>query len=339
MPWGEISAVESRAGATSEDESTSKVHVCFYASEIAARLCRLYGPNLAVSSDAQSEPVVANWDLLVAALVAGSHRRPLPPTSGRKDSEVFAGRVERSPQVAVRERSAAARSSDPESRCSAIVEYLQRPDLEHEERRKLILEAEVLPFRGQHAAALAPLLRQFIETYHESNVPADLVAVGSAIRNYVATATADEAFEAAACLLKAQGRLPIPIELEVEVTKMVVRKLTANPPAERDRYPGLALRLEELVDAYARPRFLAREKHGAVALNAILGLLLTRSGRDSEVVERMRALGVPWFQQIVARRAALLRSDLIARDSDAKFADIARVLGQLSELDSPSRGS
>jgi hypothetical protein len=227
--------------------------------------------------------------------------------------------------------------ADPELRCRAVVESLQRPNLGHEERRKLILEAEVLPFRGQQAAALAPLLRQFIEEYRESNVPADLVAVGSAIRNCVATATIGDAFEAAASLLKAQGRLPIPIELEVEVevAKMVVRKLNANPPVERDQYPELALRLEELVDAYVRPRFLAREKYGAVALNAVLGLVLTRSGRDAELVERMRTLDVAWFQQLLARRAARLRTDLVARDSEAKLTDIAQALGRLSELDSP----
>ena len=114
----------------------------------------------------------------------------------------------------------------------------------------------MLPFRGRQAAALTPLLKRFIEEYRESDVPADLVAVGSAIRNYVARAPVGEAFEAAASLLKSQGRLKIPIELEVEVTKMVVRKLTANPPVQRDQYPELALRLEELVDAYARPRLL-----------------------------------------------------------------------------------
>ena len=37
---------------------------------------------------------------------------------------------------------------------------------------------------------------------------------------------------------------------------MVVRKLTANPPVQRDQYPELALRLEELVDVYAKPRLL-----------------------------------------------------------------------------------
>ena len=117
---------------------------------------------------------------------------------------------------------------------------------------------------------------------------------------------------------------------------MVVRKLTANPPVQRDQYPEVALRLEEIVDAYAKPRFLGREKYGAIALNAILGLVLSRSGRDGDVVERIRTLDVPWFQELLARRAARLREELIARDAEAKFADVAAVLEQLSTLDSPS---
>ena len=194
----------------------------------------------------------------------------------------------------------------------------------------------MLPFRRRQAAELTPLLKRFIEEYRESDDPADLVAVGSAIRNYVATAPVGDAIEAAASLLKEQGELEIPIELEVEVTKMLVRKLTANPPAQRDQYSELALRLEELVDVYARPRLLPREKYGAVALNAILGLVLSRSGRDADVVERMRTLDVAWFQQLLARYAARLRSELDARATEAKFTGVVRLLEQLSTLDSPS---
>ena len=88
---------------------------------------------------------------------------------------------------------------------------------------------------------------------------------------------------------------------------MVVRKLTANPPVHRDQYPESALRLEELVDVYAgRDYYLARSME-PVALNAVLGLVLSRSGRDAEVVERMRTLDVVWFQQLLARYAARLR--------------------------------
>jgi len=223
---------------------------------------------------------------------------------------------------------------DPESRCEAVITSLQRRELSHEERRKLILEAEVLPFRGRLAAELTPLLKRFIEEYRRSDVPVDQVAVGSAIRNYVATAPVGDACEASASLLKVE--LKIPIVLEVEVTKMVVRKLTANPPAQRDQYPELASRLEEIVDDYARPRLLGREKYGAVALNAILGLVLTRSGRYADVVERIRTVHVAWFHQLLARRAARLRTDLVARDQRASFADIAEVLERLSSLDSPS---
>ncbi len=101
-------------------------------------------------------------------------------------------------------------------------------------------------------------------------------------------------------------------------------------------FPDQVFVIARVVDVYARPRLLPREKYGAVALNAILGLVLSRSGRDAEVVERMRSLDVPWFQQLLARRAARLRTDLVARDSEAKIVDIADVLEQLSALDSPS---
>src|SRR5208337_1461194 len=255
------------------------------------------------------------------AIVVLAHQEPLRPFD--------LAPTEKAPMPLIEPEDA-----DPESRCEAVVMSLQRHDLGHKERRKLILESEVLPFRGRHAAELTPLLKRFIEEYRESDDPADLVAVGSAIRNYVATAPVHDALEASASLLKAEGELEIPIELEVEVTKMVVRKLTANPPEQRDQYPELALQLEELVDVYARPRFLPREKYGAVALNAILGLVLSRSGRDAAVVERMRTLDIAWFQQLLARRAARLRTDLGARDSEAKFADVGSFLEQLSTLDS-----
>jgi len=217
----------------------------------------------------------------------------------------------------------------------SILESLESPKTEPEEHRNAVIEAEVIHFGPSEAQQLTPLLRRFIEQYRDSNVPADLVAVGSAIRKFIAVASRDDAFDFAASLLKPGARLALAIEIEIEISKMVVRKLTANPSAERNQYTDLALRLAELVDDYARPRFLAREKHGAVALNAIVGLVLTRSGRDPEVVERMRTLAVPWFQQLVGRRAARLRSELVARHTNEKVADIARVLARLSELDSP----
>jgi len=320
-----------RAGVIIHDEVRLNVYVLeLVTAEGPRRFC---GAREALSSDVQSELGVPNWERNIRSSTEFWNFLHYL-ASYAKEAGKFALQVGQSRQLAFREDSVELEFPDPEKRCGSIIDSLSRPDLQNDERRKLILESEVRPFRGQQAAALVPLLRQFIETYRESNVPADMVAVGSAIRNYVATATIGDAFEAAASLLKAEGRLPIPIELEIEVTKMVVRKLTANPPTERDQHTRLAQRLEEIVDAYAKPRLLAREKYGAVTLNAVLGLVLTRSGRDADVVARMQILGVAWFQQLLARRAARHRTDLLARDTAAKFADIARVLEQLGELNS-----
>jgi hypothetical protein len=79
------------------------------------------------------------------------------------------------------------------------------------ERRRLVVEAEALDFTIDQAAMLTPLLQQFIDGHRDSNDPADLVAVGSAIRTFVAIATPDDAFAYAASLLKAGGRSPLPI--------------------------------------------------------------------------------------------------------------------------------
>ena len=63
---------------------------------------------------------------------------------------------------------------------------------------------------------------------------------------------------------------------------------------------------------------------------------LSRSGRDADVVERMRTLDVAWFQQLLARYAAGLRTELVARDRAAKLFEVIQNLEQLSALDSPS---
>jgi hypothetical protein len=231
------------------------------------------------------------------------------------------------------EQRSESRFDDPESECKAVVESLRRFDLGHDERRKLILRAEALPFRDQQAAEIAPLLWRFIEDHRASNVSADLVAVASAIRNYVATAPADQAFRAAASLLNTEGGLPLPIHLELEIAKMVVRKLVAQPSAGATCDAELARSLAELANSYLSPRLLTREKHGAVALNAVLAIVLTGDPRADEIIERARQSDVAWFQQVLGRRAARLRTDLAAQGQDAKLTEITRRLEQLSELD------
>jgi hypothetical protein len=211
-----------------------------------------------------------------------------------------------------------------------VLMKLQDAGLRDSERCQFIVEAETLDFTGDQSASLTMLLRRFIDDRRESNVPSDLVAVASAIRKFVATAGTEEAFDYAASLLRASGRSPLPLGLELEVTKMVVRKLTANPPASSESLPDLAARLNELSETYLNPRLLAREKHGAVALNAVIGLVLTRDRVANDVIGRVHGLGVAWFQQLVGRRASRLKTELEQRSSGDRYRDLLHSLDELS---------
>jgi hypothetical protein len=197
------------------------------------------------------------------------------------------------------------------------------------ERRRLIIEAEVMDFEPHQLERLAVALSGFINDFGGSNDPADLTAVGAAIRKYVATMKVDEVLPFAARLLAADPETPVPLEVELELTKMVVRKLTANPPGADGVFPGLADRLLEITRTYLNPRLLAREKYGAITVNAILGLVLLRSGHVVEVRRLLSELGVSWFKQSLARRATRIESELRDRYPGESLEGLIRPLIEL----------
>ena len=84
---------------------------------------------------------------------------------------------------------------------------------------------------------------------------------------------------------------------------MIVRKLSVNPPPDPNSWPDLANQLADLARTYLNPRLLPRQYLAAIALNSILALALLRSDVLSEVYRIFRLLRVPWFKQLVARRA------------------------------------
>ncbi len=193
-----------------------------------------------------------------------------------------------------------------------ILAGLRRDDLSPEEKRRLVIEAEVLPFDPGQVDDLKVLLRKYIEQGRDSDLPADLIAVTSAIRKYVAIIDRDE-LRSVGFLLDAGHRAPVPLEIELEVAKMVVRKLTANPPENPDPDPLLAARLMELARAYLNDRLLPREKYGAVALNSVLSLVLLRSSQLGVLFDLLRGIRLSWFKQLVARRARRLQQELSRR--------------------------
>jgi len=180
------------------------------------------------------------------------------------------------------------------------------------ERRRIVIEAEVLPFGPNERSRLSVVLHRFIEEHRNSDDPEDLVAVASAIRKYVATMHGD-GLGALAVLLASDQNATVPLEVELEVAKTLVRKLTSQPPEGPDSEPELADRLMELASAYLNARLLSREKYGAVALNVVLALLLLRSRHVADLLRLLSNLRVPWFTQLVVRRASRVRDDFERR--------------------------
>jgi hypothetical protein len=221
-------------------------------------------------------------------------------------------------------------SCETELAAEEVLKRLQGESLGPVERRRLIIEAEVLPFESAQKADLCAILRGFIEQYRNSQDPIDLVAVGSAIRKLVANLPSGD-MATVVTLLDAGHHVALPVEVELEVTKSIVRKLTADPAPDAQRLMGLSDCLMDLARAYLRDRILLREKYAAVALNVVLALLLLGGDYQAELVALLRGLRLTWFPELVARRAVRLKKEILRRSSTEAGARVSQTLDEVVE--------
>jgi hypothetical protein len=210
----------------------------------------------------------------------------------------------------------------------AILAAIRAPDASSADLILPVLEAEATHFDATQALELAPLLQRYALDHRDSNDPRVAVAVASAIRKFVAIMPRDNLCSVEA-LLESGHRVAVSIDVELEVAKMVVRKLTANPPDDADVAIGVANRMKELAETYLNDRIIAREKHGAVALNALLALALLLSPLLADAMKALCGLRSLWFQQLVLRRSRLLREELAARHPRDRIAPHLELLGQV----------
>lgn len=207
----------------------------------------------------------------------------------------------------------------------------------HEEKRRAVIESEVVAFPPESVGTLNRLLYLFVKQYRDSDDQQDIVAVGSAIRKYVATMDRAD-LSALAILLDAEHNATVPIEVELEVAKTLVRKLVQSPPDEPNVEPQLADRLYEIVKLYLNPRLLSRDKFAAVALNAILSLCLLRSSHADEVRQALKELPVSWFSELVLRRASQIQKTLYGKLPTKQAARCAEQLAALNGETALSEG-
>lgn len=181
---------------------------------------------------------------------------------------------------------------------------------------RLVCELEITHFDEQQRVTLLPLLWAYIREHKNSNDPELLVAVGSAIRKYAANMSMDRSGELAE-LLEPVQRMPLPLELELEVAKMIYRNFEAHPPEAADPQPELGARLWEMAQTYSNPRILLRDKHSAVASLAIEALVAMRSSHALAGWRLARACPYRWFGEMVTDDLSLLRQNWTVRSHSA----------------------
>jgi hypothetical protein len=216
---------------------------------------------------------------------------------------------------------------DIEPSLAEVLTSLGAADVPPAERRRLILAAEVLRFDTAGAESLKPLLRQYIDLHCASEQREEQVAVASAVRKYVALLRVEE-LPAVADLLRAERKAPP--SFEMEVAKMVARKLTATLPDDTVLLHPLGDELMDLAATYTTPRLLPKRYCGAVALDATLSLALLRSPHLPSLTNRLRSIPLHWFRETVARQARALRAELAGRFAAERCGSACACLADLA---------
>ena len=178
-----------------------------------------------------------------------------------------------------------------------------------EEMRQAVLASEVVDFPNAVRPEVVRLLGLYVAQNRDSNDRKDLIAVGSAIRKMVAYAPGSE-LGSLAEILDSKGRLTIPIEIELEVAKTVVRKLTKHPELANQIGEELETRLWEITQTYVTPRLIGRAKYGATALNAFIALLLLRGKHAQEAIRWVTSSQTNWFKDSARSRSKKLLETL-----------------------------
>jgi hypothetical protein len=179
-----------------------------------------------------------------------------------------------------------------------------------------ICEAEFVRFDSGQLAILMPILWKYIIDHRKSNSPDELAAVGSAIRKYIAIMPMDRMGELSVLLAPANHE-PLPLALELEVSKMIYRNFEVYPPSKLDSQPELALRLWEMVQAYVNPRILLRDKHSAVASLAIEALVSMRSKMAFDAWRAALDCAYQWFGEMVTDDLLILQHRWTSQDAEA----------------------
>lgn len=206
--------------------------------------------------------------------------------------------------------------ADAELSDREILAVIADEALSARERVPFVCEAELIRFEDEDRTELVRVLWKYIQENRDGNDPAVLIAVGSAIRKYVANMPM-ERMGTLSELLEPGHRSPLDVTLELELAKMVFRFFKVYPPTQRDPEPELGTHLWKMAQDYINPRFLLREDHAAVASLAIGAVIAMRSEYAEQAWRLAAESPYRWFFEVVEDDLDALREEWVERNAEA----------------------
>jgi len=193
---------------------------------------------------------------------------------------------------------------------SKLLSKLQDASISRDELFDAVLFAEVAKFDESQTEQLLPPLFAFVSKYRLSKDEDVMTVVGSAIRK-LAMNLPDTQIEQYAELLLPTDTETLPCEMELELAKAILWRLTASPASLSHEFPNLESHLAELALVYLNPRLILQENYASVALQAALGVLLINGQHADSVLQSVKKLGIDWFLNLFQRRLIRLRKELV----------------------------
>lgn len=177
-----------------------------------------------------------------------------------------------------------------------LLEYFRQPQSNVKKLCAYIIESERTSFSQDDQTELALILETFIRTYRDSSEFDVIVAVGSAIRKFVGMTDVRQVGYFAS-LLESGHNSALSLDMELEIVKMILRKLEANPPEIADPEPELAQQLAQIAQAYINPCVLPKGKHATVAMLALEVLAAMKSLQFTNLLPLVNENCPTWFRK------------------------------------------
>ena len=191
-----------------------------------------------------------------------------------------------------------------------------------------IIEIQSTPIPADKLSGAIDLLVEFIKKHRGTNSQNVVVAVGAAIRKVLLNVS-DEQLGLGAELMKSAGNLEVPIEVELEVAKMVVHRFRYAPNTSTVGLSELASLLLENARVYSKTNLVNRDCYNATALNSVLAIVLMRHEEAAALINHIESISPQWFVDLVKNRLRRMATE-IENENLPKVAELVALMKALA---------